>query len=147
MRKRNIKILLSSKKALTYSEDCSESLIKIYVLPHTLLLVDFLQCFPLIGCRKNPRNVRFINGFRNKQDHRRLSVQLWCHVRVSESWNKLSEEDFSLIGGFRNFECFFAARHYKNFKTIGAQFKNTDLIFKVLQKQYSSRGTIPLNAH
>ncbi len=43
---------------------------------HSLLLVDFLQCFSLIGTRKNPRNVRFISGFRNKQDHRRLSVQL-----------------------------------------------------------------------
>jgi hypothetical protein len=53
-------------------------------------------------------------------------------MRVSESWNKLSEEDFNLIGGFRNFECFVTARHYKNLKTIGAQFKNTDLIFKVL---------------
>jgi hypothetical protein len=38
-RKRNIKILLSSKKALTYSEDCSESPIKIYVL----------ASFPAIG--------------------------------------------------------------------------------------------------
>jgi hypothetical protein len=64
-RKRNIKILLSSKKAFTNSENCSESPIKIYVL----------ASFPAIG-RFSP--VFF--PYRNQEK----SAKCTFHQRLSE---------------------------------------------------------------
>ncbi len=140
--------MLSSKKALTYSEDCTDNPIKIYALvSFPAIGLFFSQCFPLIGSRKNPRNVRFINGFRNKQDHRRLSEQLLVPYAGIRQLEQALWRGFQSHWRLSELWMFLHSKALQKFKNHWSSFKNTDLIFKVLQKQYFSRDTIPLNAH
>jgi hypothetical protein len=79
-------------------KDCSGSRVIISAPAALSVIGRFLQCPPLIGCRKNPR--KFASGM-IFQDHRRVPVSIFMvKIAASEPLRELLEALLKLISNF-----------------------------------------------
>jgi hypothetical protein len=138
--------LLASLKTLTNSkEDCSGSRIIISVPTSLSPLVGLLQCSPLIGRRKNPRNCMAwaASGMTFQTSSGFLEAFSWSKSPVQSIWRRLLQEMIFTISkhfieASRNILLDFV--HKKTAKSC----ENHQRPFLGPSKKYWSRDTSPL---